>query len=44
MPSRALRIVVSFLLDLAHVLTRSDHDQALDVPAPSPVRAGIVTI
>ena len=31
MPFLALHIVVSFLLDLAHVLTRSDHDQALEL-------------
>ena len=31
MPFLALHIVVSFLLDLAHALTRSDNDQALEV-------------
>ena len=31
MPFLALHIVVSFLLDLAHVLTRSEHDQALEL-------------
>ena len=31
MPFLALHIVLSFLLDLAHVLTRSDHDQALEL-------------
>jgi putative transposase len=31
MPFVALHVVLSFLLDLAHVLTRADHDQALEL-------------
>ena len=31
MPFLALHVVCSFLLDLAHVLTRSDHDRALEL-------------
>src|SRR5439155_8462520 len=31
MPFLALHVVLSFLLDLAHVLTRRDHDQALEL-------------
>ncbi len=31
MPFLALHVVLSFLLDLAHVLTRSRHDQALEL-------------
>ena len=31
MPFLALHVVFSFLLDLAQVLTRSDHDQALEL-------------
>ena len=30
MPFLALHVVLSFLLDLAHVFTRADHDQALE--------------
>ncbi len=30
MPFLVLHVVLSFLLDLAHVLTCSDHDQALE--------------
>ena len=31
MPFLALHVVCSFLLDLIHVVTRSDHDQALEL-------------
>ena len=31
MPFLVLHVVFSFLLDLAHALTRSDHDQALEL-------------
>ena len=31
MPFLVLHVVLSFLLDLAHVFTRSDHDQALEL-------------
>jgi hypothetical protein len=31
MPFLVLHIVLSFLLDLAHVLTRSDHDRAVEL-------------
>ena len=31
MPFLVLHVVLSFLLDLAHVLTRRDHDQALNL-------------
>ncbi len=31
MPFLALHLVLSFLLDLAHVFTRADHDQALEL-------------
>ncbi len=31
MPFLVLHVVLSFLLDLVHVLTRSDHDQALEL-------------
>ena len=31
MPFLALHVVFSFLLDLAHVLTRSEHDQAVEL-------------
>src|SRR5215208_6461012 len=31
MPFLVLRVVLSFLLDLLHVVTRSDHDQALEL-------------
>jgi hypothetical protein len=30
MPFLALHVVLSFLLDLAHVLTRSDQDRAVE--------------
>jgi hypothetical protein len=30
MPFLVLHVVLSFLLDLAHVRTRSDHDQAVE--------------
>ena len=31
MPFLVLHVVLAFLLDLAHVLTRSDHDRALEL-------------
>ena len=31
MPFLVLHVVLSFLLDLAHVFTRADHDQALEL-------------
>ena len=34
MPFLALHVLLAFLLDLAHVLTRSDHDQALELALP----------
>ncbi len=31
MPFLALHVVLSFLLDLLHILTRSDHDKDLEL-------------
>jgi hypothetical protein len=31
MPFAVLHVVVSFLLDLTHVLARSDHDQTVEL-------------